>query len=101
MSLSKPLDLLLDVYDEEFNHLRTTTVQVDLDFIATGPLVTSRDRFVDHIKSPRQRITFMTTESRRNAEATGLIVADGLNIAGNGSEYAQIATFSDKSSFQN
>lgn len=95
--------LAADIYrpDDTYD---TGTVSVNLNFAATGALVTSRERYSEHIKSPRQRYVSMTTTARRPAAATGSMTAPpaftgngGLNVAQNGAYYAQIATYDNKS----
>jgi hypothetical protein len=74
-------------------------VAVNLDFTATGPLVTSKDSFRSHIKSPRQTYRTVTTNARRTATASGRIIVDGVNLAAAGSQYADISTFDSRSMF--
>ncbi len=81
-----------------------TTVEVDLTFAATGALVTSRERYSSHVKSPRQSLSYMTTTSRRTASATGqFVVGDGftgggdIDLGAGGAYYAEIATYESKS----
>jgi hypothetical protein len=91
--------LTVETWDPAGNYLGSETVDVDLDFTATGPLRTTRESYRSHVRSPRERSNYMTTTSRRAADAGGAIMFGGDNVAAGGSWYAEIATFASRSSY--
>ena len=68
-------------------------ISIDLDFNAIGGLQTSRDIGHTHVQSPRALYETHQTYSLRNAQATGTALLLGLDLAADGSTYAQIEQF--------
>lgn len=91
--------VVVETWDDHGNYLGSEEVDIDLEFTATGPLQTRRESYRSHTRSPRERWGYMTTTSGRVAEAMGSIMASGDNLATNGSWYAEIATFTRRSSY--
>jgi hypothetical protein len=89
----------LDTYDTSGQEIAQTQVHVNVDFTATGALVTTKDSFRSHIKSPRQTYRSVSTNSHRTATASGVVMVDGVNLAAGGSQYADISTFDSRSMF--
>jgi hypothetical protein len=77
------------------------TVEIHLEFSASGPLSKTRDNFRSQAQSPRTRFHSITTTSHRPATVTGTISADGRNLADGVLQFAAIATYESKSLFQN
>lgn len=76
------------------------TVDIDLEFSASGPLSKTRNNFRSHGQSPRTRFHSITTTSHRPATLSGAINADGRNLADGVLQFASIATYESKSRFQ-
>jgi hypothetical protein len=77
------------------------TVDIELEFAASGSLSKTRNNFRSHTQSPRTRYHSITTSSHRPATVTGIISADGRNLADGVLQFASIATYDSKSRFQN